>query len=115
MLFKHIPGGVYEKRKVCFFDGGVLGIALAAGIVGVGCDNIHDIDLSEKGDSVTLYRQDIVALRHLEKSHEVSEEDLQNRLAEFLKSESVSRNAEGTESVILGSKKYVTRIEKGFS
>jgi hypothetical protein len=102
------------KKEKSFFWG-VLGIVLAAGMLGIGCNNIHDIDLSEKGDSITLSRQDIVALSHLEESHEVSEEDLQNRLAEFLKSESVSRNANGTESVIVGSKKYTTRIEKGFS
>jgi hypothetical protein len=99
-----------EKIALC----GML-VALVVGLLVVGCNNIHDIDLTGNEKAIPFSRQEILALSHLEESHEVSENDLQNRLSEFLKSESVSRNAEGTESVIVGSKKYITKIEKGFS
>jgi hypothetical protein len=102
-----------KKEKSAF--GCVPGIVLAVGILVVGCSNIHDIDLTEKEGSIALSRQDILALQHLEENHEVSEEELQNRLVEFLNSESLSRNAGGTESAIVGSKKYIARVEKGFS
>jgi hypothetical protein len=103
----------FMKKKRRF--GGVLAVVSAAGMLVVGCNNIHDIDLTEKEGSIALSRQDILALQHLEENHEVSEDELQNRLVEFLKGESLSRNAGWMESAIVGSKKYIARVEKGFS
>ena len=61
-----------------------------------------------------LTRAEILALQHMEESHEITQEELQARLLPFL-GNGLGRSAGGTQSVVVGVERHMSVIENGFT
>jgi hypothetical protein len=106
-----------RKAKRLFSTAAAAVLAIAGGMGLTGCDGLGarvDVRSQANAGDDALTRKEVLALQHMEKDHETSEEALAAQVAAFLDGGN-TRNAAAGGQVITGVKKFISTTEKGFS
>jgi L-cystine uptake protein TcyP (sodium:dicarboxylate symporter family) len=80
----------------------------------IGCNVFNDLNI-DNDNSIDLNRKDILALRHLQDTHILSEETLASQVINFLNVNSVERSAAPSSTVISKTTTFTSKAGVGFA